>query len=96
MTGSKKKIGKMIKNRRELLGLSQVQLAKMTSIGTPQFICNIEGGRSMVPMSRLRRVCKVLFIDRNQIRKMYLSIYDQELCKELNIQPTKKPKGKKR
>jgi transcriptional regulator with XRE-family HTH domain len=92
------KMGHLIRQQRQMLGITQSQLAEITKIGTAQFLCNIEKGRADVPVSKILKVCRALFLDREYVRKIYLSDQDQMICKTLNIKQPKlkwsKPKGR--
>lgn len=56
---SKKLIGKRIKHRRELAGLSQEQLAERLNLST-NHISSMECGKSLLTTKRLLMLCDVL------------------------------------
>jgi transcriptional regulator with XRE-family HTH domain len=65
-------------NRRQSLGLTQVDVAKNVNC-TPTHICDIEGGRrSIVPGETLEAICGLYNI--KYIELCHLSL-DEKLCK---------------
>lgn len=85
-------LGKFIKERRIQLGYSQVKLAKLLNLGTPQFLMNIEADRSPLPIGKLRRLTKALFLDREVVRRIMLDNYDSKVCEALNLSRVKNEK----
>ena len=49
-----KKMGTFLRQKRELKGLTQAQVASQLGYGSPQFISNIERGVSRVPVKSLK------------------------------------------
>jgi len=49
-----KRMGIFLRQKRELKGLTQAQVATQLGYGSPQFISNIERGVSRVPVKSLR------------------------------------------
>lgn len=49
-----KRMGNYLRQKRELKGLTQAQVATQLGYGSPQFISNIERGVSRVPVKSLR------------------------------------------
>ena len=54
-----KNLGSYIKSRRENIGMSQRELAKLTGI-TPVTICRYESGSREPKVSDFEKICKVL------------------------------------
>jgi len=57
------KVALVIRERREELGLSQMDLARALKLKSPQFISNIERGLVNIPLKKIDQFCKVLQLD---------------------------------
>lgn len=57
------KVALVIRDRREELGLSQMDLARSLKLKSPQFISNIERGLVNIPLKKIEQFCKVLQLD---------------------------------
>lgn len=79
------KFTNLIKKRRLELGLSQAKLARMLGYSNPQFICNIESGRSKMPKRKLRRLCRGLLLDTRTAIDAIMKDELNDLCKTLGL-----------
>ncbi len=68
------KLKKLIRERREALGLTQADLARYLGV-QPEFICLIEGGRRRPDLDRLPRLAEVLDLDAGRLCR--LAIYER-------------------
>ena len=57
------KVAIVIRERREELGLSQMDLARALKLKSPQFISNIERGLVNIPLKKIDQFCRVLQLD---------------------------------
>ncbi len=54
------KTGQLIKERREILNLSQLDLSKPLGFRSPQFISNLERGISVLPAGHVKPLARLL------------------------------------
>lgn len=64
------KVALVIRDRREELGLSQMDLARALKLKSPQFISNIERGLVNIPLKKIDQFCKVLQLDYRFLLKL--------------------------
>lgn len=58
-----KEIAKLIRVRRDIVGLSQMELSKLLGYKNGQFISNVERGLCSIPHEKIKHLAKVLQID---------------------------------
>jgi len=78
-------LNKLIRSRRQELGISQARLALMLGYPTGQFISNIEAGRSQMPRKKLRRLCRGLLLDSNLVYSALVAEYMTDLAQDLGL-----------
>jgi transcriptional regulator with XRE-family HTH domain len=73
------KIGKIIKERRLKVGLSQGKLAEAFGYASPQFISNIERGLCGIPADNILGLAKVLKINPEVLIAADVAEYERQL-----------------
>lgn len=68
-----------LKERRMELGLTQKQVSDALGFSSSQMISNYERGLCMVPLASMRKLCKLLEIDREYLKRRLLLNYKDEL-----------------
>lgn len=76
-------IGKLVRDRRKTLGMSQTTLAETLGLETEAMIVKIEKGTKELPAKHILKICKVLGIRRSTLISLRVKAYRQELLKEV-------------
>ena len=63
---------------------SQSELSHILGYKNGQFISNVERGLCSVPLKSLPKICEVLEIDRDELKKVLLDDYEKTLEEHLN------------
>lgn len=63
----KRELGKVIKEQRVLMGLSQLHLAKKCKLSSPQYVSNIERSMCGASPSFIKHASRVLKLDRAEL-----------------------------
>jgi transcriptional regulator with XRE-family HTH domain len=77
-------LAKVIRNRRRELGISQDKLASFLGYDG-QFISNIERGVCGMPRKKLKKLCRVLFLDQNLVYATLMESEGIEIRKALGM-----------
>lgn len=75
----------LIRTRREALNISQGKLANLLGLKTGQIISNIERGECSFPKKRLKRLAKVLLLDRREILDSIVRDEREKIAKLLGV-----------
>lgn len=67
-----KEIGQLIRDRREELNMTQLDLANHLGYGSTQFVSLFERGLSKVPLKVLGKVAVVLKMNQKQLKKILI------------------------
>lgn len=78
-------LGKILKKKRELKGLSQKELSLKLGYETAQYISNIERNVSLPPTKKLKKLSKILDIDKHFLYEAISQIELAKLRKDLGI-----------
>jgi transcriptional regulator with XRE-family HTH domain len=81
-----KKMGIYLRQKRELKGFTQAQVAIKLGFGSPQFISNIERGVSRVPLKSLRAFIELYEIPKEEIIEILMDEKRAHLKKTLGIE----------
>lgn len=73
------RLNQYIKQRRIELGLTQVELAKKLGMKTNQQLCNFERGACAFPKNKLKKLRKVLRIDKAEMILRLLDDYELQI-----------------
>lgn len=84
------KIGKMIRDNRKRLGMSQSDVAEVFGHATPQFVSFIERGISKPPRDFLKLAQVKLGLDLNKVRNILTKDYAETLDEELGLKSKKR------
>jgi len=76
-------LANIVKTKREKLGISQFKLAKDLGYTTPQFVSNFERELAGIPLSKLKKLSKILKLSTNEMRDALVSEYETEIKKAL-------------
>lgn len=82
------RISKIVRSKRLSFGLTQKKLAELLGYkqdDNNRIIYLIESGRMKVPKDKLKRLSKVLFIDRVSLAELLVLDYVKEVEKLLNV-----------
>lgn len=82
---SRKKVGRFIQKRRKELGLNQDQVAKVLHYKDKQAISNIERGVAPLPFNRIKKLSKLLGIERKTLAKLVCLDKENELFKDIEF-----------
>jgi SOS-response transcriptional repressor LexA len=82
---SRKKVGKFIQKRRKELGLNQDQVAKVLNYKDKQAISNIERGVAPLPFNRIKKLSKLLGIERKMLAKLVCLDKESDLFKDIEF-----------
>jgi transcriptional regulator with XRE-family HTH domain len=74
------KVALVIRERREELGLSQMDLARALKLKSPQFISNIERGLVNIPLKKIDQFCRVLQLDYKFLLKL---VHEEKIPQKL-------------
>ncbi len=76
------KTGELIRKRREYFGHSQDDIAKHLGLTSPQYISNIERGKSGISVTQAKKLIEILKITAMEIRIAMVCDYAAELKKK--------------
>lgn len=76
--------GELLKKFREMRGLTQKQVSDKLGYSSPQFVSNWERGVSMPPMNSLKKVARILKLEKETLGDHVLADFETEL-RELGI-----------
>lgn len=76
-------IGKMLREKREELGITQYEVSKRLGFKSSQFVSLYERGLSPVPLNVLNKCCTMFKINKQEIIKQLVANYETELRSEL-------------
>lgn len=79
------KIGKILKDHRQIKHLTQLDLAKKLGYDSTQFVSLFERGLSKCPTKTLSKLCKILEIEKKTIFLMLMDNYRTQLAKEFGL-----------
>lgn len=79
-----RKLGPFLREKREIKGLTQAQVAERLGYGSPQFISNIERGISRVPIKSLRYFVEVYDLRPDDLISVLLEEMKTQLLKQLS------------
>jgi transcriptional regulator with XRE-family HTH domain len=71
---NRKYLGFYLRQKRELVNLTQAQVAEAVGYTTAQYVSNWERGASSPPAQGLRKLVKILHIDRREILDILVAI----------------------
>lgn len=71
---NRKYLGTYLRRKRELVKLTQAEVADALGYKSPQYVSNWERGASCPPAHGLRKLVKILHLDRNEILNILVSI----------------------
>jgi transcriptional regulator with XRE-family HTH domain len=77
--------GKLLKDKRRELGVTQKEFADSLGYSSAQFISNISRGLSGIPEKDLRKFSKVLKVDQLKLLNAVLSDHESRLRKVMGI-----------
>ena len=83
-----KKLGHFLREKREMKGLTQAQVAQRLGYGSTQFISNIERGISRVPIKSLRQFIEVYDLRPDDVIDILLEEKRLQLIKQLGLPET--------
>ena len=72
----------LIYDWRELNKMSQAELAEKLGYGSSQFISNIERGLCGFPISKLKKLCKILKIDERMMLEALVADFTEEIQRD--------------
>lgn len=78
-----KRMGIFLREKRELKGLTQAQVASQLGYGSPQFISNIERGVSRVPVKSLKYFIDLYHLEADELIDLLLEEKRNQLKKVL-------------
>jgi len=73
------KLGTLIKQAREKVGLSHGDVAGHLGYFSPQFVSNWERGLAEPPLAAWKTLCYILKIEKKMVRKILLDRFSREL-----------------
>lgn len=71
--------GEYIKNKRELLKISQIIMSGRLGMNNPQQLCNIESNSCSIPDKYYSDICRELLIKPNYLKKLLVNDYKKKL-----------------
>jgi transcriptional regulator with XRE-family HTH domain len=77
-------IGELIKEKRELAGMTQLELAQKLGYESPQFVSLIERGLSKAPYELIGKCVVILGLPEKQIVSQLKQAFLDELTSEIN------------
>lgn len=80
-----KRMGIFLREKRELKGLTQAQVATQLGYGSPQFISNIERGVSRVPVKSLKYFIDLYSLKPDEVIDLLLEEKRNQLKKVLGV-----------
>ena len=80
-----KELGIIIKQKRLFFGYTQTEIAKTLGYSSPQFVHLIEQGKSKVPLKTWKKLCRKLYIPKEQVFRFLLKDYAYGVAKELGL-----------
>jgi len=83
-TNADKKIGNLIKNKRNKLGITQIQIAKELGFTSPVFISLIESGKSKLPLEKALWFSNRLEIPKSKMKRLLIQSATQKITSSLS------------
>lgn len=77
------KIHNFLKQKRLAAGVSQKTLSDALGFSSGQTISNIERGLCGVPLSQVKKICKILGVSKSEIKQILISDYKEKLDRRL-------------
>ena len=84
MLNKQKILGKLIKDRRKELRLSQASIAKQLGFGNGQLIYNVENGRCGIPVKSMARLSIILQLPLETLKQAAIQDFTENLTQEIN------------
>ena len=85
-----KQLGKFLRKKRIVAGLTQGELAKSLGFSSSQFVSNIERGVATIPAPRVQEYSIVIGIDNKELSKLVSGALSDKMAKKttnkLNLQ----------
>jgi transcriptional regulator with XRE-family HTH domain len=78
-------ISRVVREKRLAFGITQKKLGELLGYEDSMVIYMIESGRMKVPQNKLKRLAKVLFIDRHSLGEYLVMDYLKDVEKLLNV-----------
>lgn len=88
---TRKKVGKFLQRRRKELKLNQDQVARILNYKDKQAISNIERGVAPLPFNRIKKLAKLLELERKRLAKLACLDKDPELFRDIEFVYIKPP-----
>jgi transcriptional regulator with XRE-family HTH domain len=76
-------LAKFLKDKREIAGLSQKQVADKLGYSTPQFVSNWERGVSSPPLKTLKKIGELYHVSADDLFKVTLETTIQQVSMDL-------------
>lgn len=81
---TRQEFGKFLALRRDLSGVSQVDVARRLGLGNSQFVSNIERGLAMMPPGAVRTWALAIKMEPLELFKIRLRVINSEIEKKFN------------
>ncbi len=86
-----KQLGRFLRKKRIVAGLTQGELAKSLGFSSSQFVSNIERGVAAIPAPRVQDYSRTIGVDNKELSKLVLDASNDKVVKKtknkLNVQP---------
>lgn len=92
MAQARNRLGRLIRERREALGISQKELADRAGL-TQQMISKIERGKAL-PLPRLESISQVIGLDRHALTTRFLAELSHPFASDLSLTHTTKRRSR--
>ena len=76
-------LGKYLRDKRKLKGMSQSDVAKKLGYSNPQFISNFERGLCAPPLKKLKILIGLYDLPKKELMKLMLDLQERHLKKQL-------------
>lgn len=76
-------VGKLVRESREKVGLSQTALAKKLNYKNGQFVSNVERGKCSIPLKTSLLLCSCLNISKDAMALAYVEDYSSTVYSHL-------------
>ena len=76
-------LGILIRNRREKIGMTQIELSEKLGLTSSQFVSLFERGKSKVPLSSLKLICEAIGLNKKKAKGVLVYDYMCKLNREL-------------
>jgi len=81
----RKEIGSLFKSKRKALGLTQLIVAKRLGYGSSQFISNFERAIALPPVKDLKKICRILKIDKRVMADLWLAHSEAIFLRQMGL-----------